>query len=82
VLLNGLGGRWEVTGLIDRTTNSWFGEGIDAELQEGLFAFRTLLGTKSGDGDTPPIIRNRKGQNGQRYDVLPGGKPGPAATQL
>jgi hypothetical protein len=25
VLLNGLGGRWEVTGLIDRATNNWFG---------------------------------------------------------
>jgi hypothetical protein len=44
-----------------------------------LLIFRTLLGVESGDGEPPPIIRNRKGKDGQRYNVLPGGKPGLAA---
>ena len=74
VLPNGLGGRWKVPGLIDRTTNSGFGETIDAALQRGLASFRTLLGAVSGDKRPPPMLRNQSADDGNRYDVLPEGE--------
>lgn len=82
ILLNGLGGRWQVPGLIDRETNSWFGRTIDAALHEGLLVFRTLLGTLSGNGNPAPKLKNRPGTDGRRYHIEPGGKLTLAAPEF
>src|SRR4051812_6619585 len=56
VLPDALGGKLQVRGVIDKTTNDWFGGGIDAALERGLRAFRLLLDARNSHGDPPAAL--------------------------
>lgn len=75
ILLNALGGKLEVTGLIDIKTNSTFGDTIDGCLTKAVDPVRVLFDAKSGDNQKPPRMRKLQGKDGQQYDLNPGGKP-------
>ena len=82
VLVNGLGGKWKVEGLIARKTNSDFGSTIDAALLDGLHSIRVLLGTRSGDGHPPRPLASLKGTDGNLYTIKPGGVLALAAPRM
>lgn len=75
ILLNALGGRLVVRGLIDRKINNRFGDSIDAALAEAVLPIRVMLNALSGDGRPPPPYREAKGPDGTPYNLLPGGTP-------
>lgn len=82
VLVNGLGGKWKVSGLIDRTTNSEFGRTIDADLLDGLHSLRVLLGTRSGDRRRPRPLSSVQGTDGNLYTISSGGLLALAAPRM
>ena len=75
VLLNALGGRLKSGELIDQRTNSTFGNTIDADLADFVLPLRVLLDARAGDGGAPPPYRGATTADGERYNLLPGGKP-------
>lgn len=75
VILNALGGRYVVGDLIDRETNSRFGDTIDTALADALLPVRALLNALSGEGQPPPPYRGATAPDGTSYNILPGGKP-------
>lgn len=74
VFPDALGGRRKAP-LISTLTNNTFGSTIDASLARSMALFRGLLGAKSGSGAMPPPVKGLKTATGERYDLLPGGKP-------
>src|SRR6201995_1582364 len=78
VLPDALGGKLQVPGIIDRATNSKFGEGIDAALERALRAIRIFLDAPNSRGDPPAALIGLKAEDGT-YDVASGGivRPGP-----
>lgn len=75
IIPNFLGGRWEAKGLLDRTTNSEFGSGIEAALEQAFRPLRLVLDGRKGDRRTKPGRPiNVEGVDGNTYQLLPGGK--------
>lgn len=72
VLLDALGGRLQVRGIIDRKTNSRFGEGIDAALEQGLRVIRVFLDAPNSRGEPPAALVGVRAEDGV-YDVASGG---------
>lgn len=75
ILLNALGGRRTSSAILDKTTNEQFGSSIDAALANVLLIFRGFLDARSGEGRQSPPIRGMTTADGQKYNMLPGGKP-------
>lgn len=75
ILLNALGGKLTSPAILDKTTNDEFGSSIDAALANVLLLFRGFLDARSGEGRQAPPIRGMTTSDGQKYNVLPGGKP-------
>jgi hypothetical protein len=82
VLLDALGGRLISPHILDKTTNDRFGSTIDAALANALLPIRALLDAKAGDGRQAPRLRGANTADGQKYNVLPGGKPEIAAPRV
>lgn len=75
ILQNFLGARWTNSTIVCNEVQKTFGESIDAEFAEAFKALRTILGTKSGRRDDPPILKGLETTDGQKIDMLPGGQP-------
>jgi len=75
VLLDSLGGRLKLRGLIDKRTNDEFGYTIDKALENFVASIRVLLGTASGSKKPPQKLKNLSGADGQHYNLKPGGEP-------
>lgn len=75
VLLNALGGKLELKGIIDKNTNDVFGRTIDSELLKMVEPFRVIPNISKGDGGSPPSLRVVTSEDGRRVDILPGGMP-------
>lgn len=75
ILLNSLGGKWEVKSLIDRDTNTYLGLTIDKDLERVLAPIRVRLGALSGDGDLPRYLSNITLVDGSKVSVGPHGVP-------
>jgi hypothetical protein len=83
VLPDALGGRLQVRGIIDRTTNSKLGEGIDASLERELRVIRIFLDAPNSRGEPPAALTGLKaedGAEGEAYDVASGGIVRPRPT--
>lgn len=79
VLPDALGGKLQARGIIDRTTNSKFGDGIDAALERALRAIRIFLDAPNSHGDPPAALIGLKAEDGT-YDVASGGIVRPQPT--
>ncbi len=75
ILLCALGGRLRSRSLIDQTTNAEFGRTIDASLSRMVQFFRLVFHARSGTGEDPPMLRGLQGDDGERYGLLPKGRP-------
>lgn len=75
VLLSSLGGRLESNELLDQTTNSSFGDTIDAALNQLIQLPRLVCDAKSARGYPASILKGVVGDDGQNYDLHPGGIP-------
>lgn len=82
IMLNALGGRLVAPDILDRTTNNQFGATIDAVLANTLLFFRNALDAQSGDGRQSPRMQGLTTADGQRFNVLPGGKPEIASPRI
>lgn len=82
ILLNAFGGRWSSRDLIDKTTNDGFGHGIDAGLADAFLSIRVLLDAKSGEGLSPPPLKGASSEDGEIYNLNPGGLPEMAKPQV
>lgn len=58
ILLNALGGRKTSTRLVCSACNSRMGDGPDKALAESVAAIRAISGFESGDGKSPPALKN------------------------
>jgi hypothetical protein len=74
VLLEALGGQFEVPDVLCANHNSRFGGTIDTALYREFHPFCVLLGTLRGDGRTHAPLRSLAAKDtGEKYDVLHGG---------
>ena len=71
-----LGGRLQPVGLIDRATNTEFGEGIDSALEKALRFVRVPIDARGHrNSTTPPSpMRDLQGEDGNIYDMMAGGE--------
>lgn len=68
ILLNSLGGKWEVKDAICSDCNNGFGGSIDKVFSEQVAHFRNLLQIKSGRKAPPPAVRGAT-LDGARVDI-------------
>jgi hypothetical protein len=72
---NALGGTRTARNLIDRATNSVFGQTIDAALAREMLPFHLMLDARRGDGRPLPDLKGLRGADGELYDLASGGVP-------
>jgi HNH endonuclease len=71
ILLNALGGKKTVHGIICDDCNNVTGSTIDRHLAHSVELIRANCGFKAGDGDAPPKLRNLGG-GAVKYDLVDG----------
>ncbi|RKE85047.1 HNH endonuclease [Rhizobium sp. AG855] len=71
ILLNALGGKKTVYGIICDDCNNVTGSTIDRHLTHSIESIRAHAGFKAGDGDAPPKLRNLGGR-AVKYDLVDG----------
>lgn len=82
VVLDSLGGRLVSKSLLDKSTNDRFGSTIDAAVADVLLPVRALLDAKAADGRSAPTLRGVTAADGQKFNLLAGGKPEMAAPKV
>lgn len=75
IVLNSLGGKQTVNGLVCDTCNNERGKDIDAPLEESVRTFSILLRCMRGDGRPVAPLRGVTARNGGKVDLLHGGRP-------
>jgi hypothetical protein len=71
ILLNALGGRATVEGLVCSTCNETMGHGPDQDLADSVGMLRNIANLLKGDGGGPPTIHGMQSE-GMTFDVRPG----------
>ena len=76
------GGHLTSTHLLDKTTNDLLGRTIDVALANAMLPIRVAMNAKAADGRSAPSLRGVTTAAGEKYNLLPGGKPDLAAPKL
>lgn len=71
ILLNALGGRATVRGILCSQCNEVMGHGPDQDLADSAATLRNFGNLLSGDRDGPPLLQNLTSE-GMTFDLAPG----------
>jgi len=74
IIPNALGGRKKTRNACCKDCNNSFGESIDFALASNFQEIASLLNIQRERGE-PREIKNAIGEDGEKYRILPGGKP-------
>ncbi|MFC1611491.1 hypothetical protein ACFL6C_11065 [Myxococcota bacterium] len=75
IVLDSLGGKRTVTGIIGRRVNNELGKAIDAPFEEALRPLSILLGARRGDGKPVAPLRRLETADGTQINISSGGFP-------